>query len=86
MQVVIEAIKHEVKADGGEAKMKKIRLSIEGMHCMSCCKLIEGELEDNGISSKIDLKSKKAIIEFDPKNSSEEEIKSLIKNLNFKVK
>lgn len=56
------------------------------MHCMSCCQLIQGELEDNGVLSNVDLKSKKAMIEFDPKNISEDKIKSLIINLNFKVK
>lgn len=66
--------------------MKKITLNIEGMHCMSCCQLIQGELEDNGVLSNVDLKSKKAMIEFDPKNISEDKIKSLIINLNFKVK
>lgn len=63
----------------------KITLKISGMHCTSCSKLVESELEDNRISSKVDFASGKAIIDFDPKKISEDKIKSLIKNLGYKV-
>ena len=69
---------------GGEDKMKKI-FTIKGMHCESCSKLIESELEDNGIFSKIDFKSGKAVINFDEKKISEDRIKSLIKNLSYNL-
>ena len=65
--------------------MKKITLKILGMHCASCSKLVEGELEDNGVSSKIDYASGKAAIHFNPKNMSEDKIKDLIKNLGYNV-
>jgi Cu+-exporting ATPase len=64
--------------------MKKI-FKISGMHCASCSKLIEGELEDNGVSSKVYSPSGKATIEFNPERISEDKIKSLIKNLGYGV-
>ena len=64
--------------------MKKT-FKILGMHCASCSKLIEGELEDNGVSSKIDFASGKAIINFDERNISEDKIKKLIKGLSYSV-
>ena len=66
--------------------VKKITLIIKGMHCISCSKVVEGELEDNGVSSKIDFKSGKAIIDFDEKTISEDKIKNLIKNLGYEIK
>lgn len=64
--------------------MKKI-FKIKGMHCSSCSKLIESELNDRGVSSNIDSISGKAIIEFQPSNISEDEIKNLIKNLGYGI-
>ena len=68
-----------------ECKMKKLNLKIKGMHCSSCSKLLEGELEDNGVSSKIDSVSGKALINFDEKKISETKIKSIIKQLGYKI-
>lgn len=64
--------------------MKKT-LKISGMHCTSCSKLVESELEDNGVSSKVDFASGKAIIDFDEKKISEDKIKSLIKGLGYNL-
>ena len=66
--------------------MKSIILKIEGMHCASCSKLVEGELEDNGVFSKVDAASGKATIEFDEKKISEDKIKQLIRGLGYKIK
>ena len=64
----------------------KIKLKIEGMHCASCSKLIEMELDGKVDSSNIDFKSGKAIIEFDPEKISKDKIKSLIESSGYVVK
>ena len=63
----------------------KSTLIIKGMHCESCSKIIEMELEGKVNSSKIDFKSGKAIIDFDENKISEDKIKELIKNLGYEI-
>lgn len=43
--------------------MKKKIYKVEGMHCASCAMLIEGELEDRGITGKCSFA--KGIVEVD---------------------
>lgn len=64
--------------------MKKI-FNIKGMHCASCSKIIEMELEGKVISSNIDPKSGKAIIDFDEKKISEKQIAEIITKAGYKV-
>ncbi len=64
--------------------MKKT-FKITGMHCASCSKIIEMELDGKVNSSNIDPKSGKAIIDFDEKKISEKEIKDLITKAGYKV-
>ncbi len=63
----------------------KIVLKIKGMHCESCAKLIESELEDDANKIKIDVKSGKAEIEFDEGRTSEKEIREKIKSRGYRV-
>lgn len=60
--------------------MKKI-FKISGMHCNSCAKMIEGELEDKVEKVSVDFKKGQAIVEFDENEISEKEIKSIIETL-----
>jgi len=62
--------------------MKKT-FKVEGMHCNSCCMLIENELKDKVSSVKASYKDGKAEIEFDPKKISEKEIKEKIEKLGY---
>ena len=65
--------------------MKKT-LEIEGMHCMSCSKLIEMELEDSVNTISVNHETGKAEIDFDENKISEQEIKNKIKKSGFSVK
>ncbi len=64
--------------------MKKINLMIKGMHCSSCSKLIQGELEDKRIKAQVQ-DTGKALIEFDEKKISEQQIKDIIKELGYQA-
>ena len=55
------------------------------MHCPSCSKIIEMELEGKVNSSNIDPKSGKAIIDFDDKKISEKKIIEIITKAGYKV-
>jgi len=48
--------------------------------------MIENELEDRGIKSKIDFANEKAEVEFDEKKISEKEIKKIIEKLGYNIK
>lgn len=52
------------------------------MHCSSCSKLIESELQDKGVKAQVQ-ESGKAIIEFDEKKISEQQIKNVITELGY---
>lgn len=60
--------------------MKKTKLNISWMHCSSCSKLIESNLTKNKAISKsqVNFWNNKALIEFDEKKISEEEIIKII--------
>jgi len=66
--------------------MVKKTFNIEGMHCTSCSKLIEMELEEKVNSIKVDFDKKTANVDFNPENISEKEIKEIINEQGFKVK
>ena len=59
----------------------KTTLKISGMHCGACATSIQMVLSNQGGVSKadVDYKTKKAIIEFDPKKTN---ISKLIKSVN----
>lgn len=60
-------------------------LTIKGMHCKSCEMLIQDALEEKGVKSQIDHKTSKAKVVFDPKKTSLNEIKALIKEQGYEV-
>jgi len=66
--------------------MAKIFLNIKGMHCESCARLIEGEMEGEVKRIKVSFSDGKAEIEFDKEKINEAEIKNKITNLGYKVK
>lgn len=65
---------------------KKI-LTISGMHCSSCAKIIETTLEENeGVGSiSVNYDSKKAFLEFDQKKTNLAAIKMEIESLGYSV-
>ncbi len=65
---------------------KKIKLNIQGMHCGSCAKMIEMELEEKVNKIKVDSISGKAEIDFDDDKISESEIKDIILKMGYKIK
>lgn len=65
--------------------MKKINLSIQGMHCASCSQIIEMSLEDQVKSAKVSHVRGVAEIEFDEKRTSEKKIKEIIQKAGYKV-
>jgi len=66
--------------------MKKIKITIEGMHCSSCASNIERSLKKvSGIKEvSISLMLKKGTIEAED-SVSEEEIKKAVSKLGYKV-
>ena len=64
----------------------EIKLNIEGMHCGSCSKMIELELEDKVDKITVSLEKKKAEITFDNKKITKSQIKEIINKLGYKVK
>ena len=65
--------------------MKKT-IEIKGMHCVSCSKLIEMELEDQVNKISVNHETGKAEIDFDENKISEHEINQIIKKSGFSVK
>lgn len=66
---------------------EKIILTISGMHCASCAKIIESTFEEKeGIGSiSVNYDSRKAFIELDPQKTNLNEIKSEIETLGYKA-
>ena len=64
----------------------KEKLKVNGMHCGSCAKMIEIELEDKVNKISVSHVNKEAIIDFDENKINKEQIKSIIENLGYKVK
>jgi len=65
---------------------KKLKLDIQGMHCQSCAKMIEIELEEKVNNIKINSVSGKAEMDFDEDKISEKEIKNIIFKMGYKIK
>lgn len=66
--------------------MKKIKLSISGMHCGSCAGNIERALKKvNGVKEvSVSAVTNKAFVEVDEK-ASEEEIKKAVARVGYKI-
>ena len=65
--------------------MKKI-FKIGGMHCESCAKIIEMELNDFVNSIKVNVSKGMAEIDFDERNISEGKIKEIISKAGYSIK
>lgn len=66
--------------------MKKIILTVKGMHCKSCEMLIKDELMELGVKKcEIDHKSGKTVVVFDESKLSLDSIKSAIKQQGYSV-
>ncbi len=66
--------------------MKKITLSILGIHCSSCVEIIRMNLEDQVKSFKANVLTGVSEIEFDEKKTSEKEIRNSIIKSGYKLK
>ena len=65
--------------------MKKIDLKIKGMHCKSCETLIADALEEKGVKSKVDSVKGTAVVEFDEKKTTLQQIKEIIKKEGYQA-
>lgn len=66
--------------------MKKVKLTITGMHCTSCAMNIDGDLEDfvKGVkSSNTSYAKQECEVEFDEKKASPEKIIEQIKQTGY---
>lgn len=68
--------------------MKKIELSIKGMHCNSCTMLVKEALIDTtGVKdANVSLKDSKAIVSFDEKIIQEKQLIDIIKKEGYDAK
>jgi sulfite exporter TauE/SafE/copper chaperone CopZ len=64
--------------------MKKT-FKIKGMHCNSCSQLIENELKDKVNNIAVSYANENAIIEFNEKKITEQQIKEKIKKLGYEI-
>ena len=67
--------------------MKKATLNVKGMHCKSCEMLIKDALEEQeGVeTAEVSHDKGTAIISFDEKKVSEDQLKSIIKDEGYDV-
>lgn len=65
-------------------KLKK-KYVISGMHCTSCAMMIEGELEDIGVTAKCNFAKQVVEVEFDPTKVSEKEINLAVKRAGYEI-
>lgn len=65
--------------------MKKIILTVIGMHCTSCAMNIDGELEDTaGVKqSSTNYAKQKTEVEFDPEKITDQKIIQIIKQVGY---
>ena len=66
--------------------MKKLKLTIEGMHCASCANNVERALKKvkGVISASVNIMTNKAIVETE-ENINPEELKKVISNMGYKL-
>lgn len=60
-------------------------LKLNGMHCVSCSMLIEGELEDMGVEAKANYAKQTAEVTYDEKKITLEKIHQAIKKAGYDV-
>lgn len=66
--------------------MKKMKLKIDGMHCVSCAMNIDGELEDLGVVSVSTSYTKQECdVEFDQTKITKEQVLKQIEKIGYKA-
>jgi len=67
---------------------KTITLNISGLHCISCCLNIDGELEDTEgvIESNTNFAKSQTTVKFDEQKINLEKIAGIIKKLGYDTK
>ncbi len=65
--------------------MEKLTLKVTGMDCHSCEMVIGDALKDIGVKAKVDHKTGKAEVEFDPVKTNLAAIKAAIEKEGYKV-
>lgn len=63
----------------------KSRMFISGMHCTSCSMLIEGELEDMGVSASVNYAKQVVDVDYDPVKTPIGTITATIQRLGYVV-
>jgi len=57
--------------------VKKI-YKVKGMHCVSCAKMIELDLEDKNVSAKCDFAKETLEVEYDDSKLKEEDVRNVV--------
>jgi copper chaperone CopZ len=65
--------------------MIKKTFKLSGMHCTSCCLVIEGELEDRGVVARCDFVKQVVEVEYEPSRISEKAIVQTIEKQGYKI-
>lgn len=58
--------------------MVKKTYNVQGMHCVSCAMMIEGELEDAGVKARCNYVRQTLDVEFDPEKMTEAKIRDTV--------
>ncbi len=66
-------------------KTKKT-FKIQGMHCVSCAMLIEGELEDRGITARCSFAKQTLDVEYDADKMTDTMVKEAVHAAGYTVK
>ncbi|MFA6250095.1 MAG: heavy metal-associated domain-containing protein [Candidatus Shapirobacteria bacterium] len=68
-------------------KTQTITLRVKSMHCPSCARLIEADLEKEPgvVAVNADMATKLVVVEFDPANCSERELRGIIQDMGYGV-
>ena len=61
------------------------QLKLQGMHCVSCSMLIEGELEDMGVQAKANYAKQLVEVTFDEKKILIDHVISALEKLGYHV-
>lgn len=66
-------------------KIKNLKLKIKGMHCVSCCLNIDGELEDTeGVKKSVTSYAREQTeVEFDEEKIAPDKLKNIIKKVGY---
>lgn len=64
--------------------IKKV-YKVNGMDCVSCAQMIELDLEDLGVKAACSFPKETLEVEFDPKKTSENKIKEIVKSSGYTI-